>query len=687
MADFYPKADIFAWMPLTGFDKNLPDKGVGMLTKRAGFTPTGVCLFLFHSDLVHHHEGMSEEKVLPPDICSYYANPYNEERSRQEWTNFDLRDLVGRLRKEGSECFLSIMQTSLNNLFHEEWIYEHPELCIRSATSTRPLFVLKRFADGTYYEDFFIDKLCKVMVDYGFSGLHVTDRFCPPSGVTYDGDYSMDMVEQFADDTGIQLPEELTVDRNDAQRTIRARRDYVWENLREEWITFLGRRWEAFFKKLCGRLHAIGRKVFVLGMYCTDPFDTLYCLGVDIKRLANAGVDYLMPNMAANSSSIGQNRPWPYHQWASMIPLTDLCAPNTKKLCMLAVKDASEEWDIIHHAPTLLDRDVSYLPSYLRYQKDGSLKRCLDGYNICLADGVGEAEWVWLRERFDIGFGKLPKKPLAPTFLWSDSVYEKLLGDYIHSRRWTPHKFLYEMDLAGAYMGAYVRAEDLTDGCGDLFVSHFDLLSEEEKRRVAAYTGGGVICVASATIDPTAYGIRPEILFADEDTPYPHLAFAFGFGISEAEGEEILAVAGENDATPALADPFHAAESSYTLTGKMPYQKVSVGFVKALAMLVRRPFAHLFSCTNPVIPMRMDDGAVRLYILNDDRLHYAKTVVTVNGEVEEVKNVSKFPLLPVKFSEDGVFNFASPHEPCGRRSFRVIVPQGGLGIVDLYFKK
>lgn len=687
MADFYSKADIFAWMPLTGFDKNLPDKGVDVLMERAGFTPTGVCLFLFHSDLVHHHDGLREEKILPPDICSYYANPYNEERSRQEWTNFELRDLVLRLREKESECFLSIMQTSLNNLFHEEWIYEHPELCIKSGTSTRTLLVLKRFRNGTYYEDFFIEKLCEVMEDYGFSGLHVTDRFCPASGVVYDSDFSMDMVEQFTAYTGLRLPDELTEGMDDSQRAIRRRRDYVWEHLRREWITFLTRRWEAFFKKLCDRLHAIGRKVFVLGMYCTDPFDTMYCLGVDVRRLVNAGVDYLMPNMAANSSSIGQNRPWPYHRWASMIPLTDACAPAAKKICMLAVKDASEEWDIIHHAPTLLDRDVSYLAAYLRYQKDGSLRRCVDGYNVCLADGVGEAEWVWLRERFDIGFGSLPKRSLAPTFLWSDTVHEKILGEYIQNRRWTPHKFLYEMNLAGAHMGAYVRAEDLTDECGDLFVTHFDLLSEEEKRRIASYTGGGVICVSSAALDPAAYGICPELMFTDKDTPYPHTAFVFGFGITDTEAEAFLSVASEKDDTPPLDDPFHAAESPYTLTGVMPYQKVSGGFLKALALLARRPFAHLFSCTHPVLPMEMEDGAIRLYILNDDRLHYAKTVVTAKGEIEAVKNVSKFPLLPVKFSEDGMFNFASPHEPCGKRCFRVIVPQGGLGIVDLYLKK
>jgi len=40
--------------------------------------------------------------------------------------------------------------------------------------------VLKRLADGSYYEDFFVDKLCEVLTDYGFAGLQVADCFLSP---------------------------------------------------------------------------------------------------------------------------------------------------------------------------------------------------------------------------------------------------------------------------------------------------------------------------------------------------------------------------------------------------------------------------------------------------------------------------------------------------------------------------
>ncbi|MBE7043320.1 MAG: hypothetical protein E7399_07505 [Ruminococcaceae bacterium] len=684
MSTHYDKADLFAWMPLIGFDKNLPDKGVSKLMNRIQHTLDGVCLLLAHPDIIHQHEGMEEERVLPPDNCSYYARPYNEEQQRQEWTNHELKDLVQRLTNQGTECFVSIFGITLNHLFHQEWIYDHPELLFQNRNFTSQLHVLKRFRDGTYYEDFFADQICRVMEDYGFSGLHVADSFCPQIGVIKNGDFSIDMLEQFMEHTKIQLPQEIITDRIDSTELNAARADWIWEHYRADWIEFLCWRWEAFWKKICDRLHAIGKKVFVLGMYCSDPFDTVYCNGIDLRGIVNAGVDYLMPNMAANSCSIGRNRHWPYYQWANMIPLTDSYADQAKKYNMLAVKDATEEWDMIHHAPTFLDRDIGFLASYLRYQKDGSLKRCLDGHNICLADGVGEQEWHWLLERFDIGFGKMPVASLAPTFVWSDTVQKQMLREYITHRRWTPHKFLSELNWAGVHTGATVRCEDLTNQCGNLFVPDFDLLSEQEKQQLAAYKGGGVICTSAEDFCPEQYEIQPVFQVIDHDTPFRNKLFVYGMEIENKE--ELADLAAKTDDAPILEDPFHAPDSNHTLKDTMPYQKVSKGFLKVLCKLMVLPFAHLFESTHPVIPMVMEDGAIRLYLLNDDRLHYADAVIKTKQPIKEVKNISKFPLLPVRFSENGTFNFMSSHHPGNCRCFRVPIPQAGLGIVDLYLE-
>ena len=77
----------------------------------------------------------------------------------------------------------------------------------------------------------------------------------------------------------------------------------------------------------------------------------------------NAGVDSLMPNVAASGSAIGKKRPWRYYEQSTMIPLTDVFVEKAQKLDMLGVKDGTEEWDMLHHAAPMLERDIYYLAS------------------------------------------------------------------------------------------------------------------------------------------------------------------------------------------------------------------------------------------------------------------------------------------------------------------------------------
>lgn len=688
MAKYFDKAEIFTWTPLIGFDKDKRDKGVKKFINRMGFTPHGISVFAFSPDIVNHHDGMENIRVLPPDNCSYHANPYNEERKRQEWTNKDVKILVDNLKKRGVETYLGIMGIDSENMFHNEWLYDHPEVKLHMRHAKWAFNVLKRMDDGTYYEDFFVEKACQALTDYGFDGIHVTDCFCPNGGTTSMGDFSRDMVEQFLDYSGIKAPDEIVALEDESFESINKRGDWIWANVREEWLEFYAWRWEQFWKKVCDRLHAIGKKVFVIGTYCTDPFATHYAKGVDLKRIVRAGVDMLMPNAAANASCMRHaGRPWVYYEHATMCALTDVFAENAKKFHMLGVKDVSEEWDMLHHSPNMLERDMSYMASFHRQTENG-LKRCLNGFIICLGDGIYEDEWEWLHDRFNTAFSETPKKYISPSLVWSDHAHYALMPEYIKTRRYTPHKFMAELDWKKANIGAVVRTEHINENSGDLFVPNFDLLSEDEKQKLAAYKGGSVIATASAMGDfkPENYGIKPEIYFEDHDTPFVNMAFAYNIEI--ANKDAILEVLAEDDDTEILADPFNAEDKINTIYQLIPFQKVSIGFRKALAMLVNASNDKLFESTDPVVAMEMPDGAIRMYVINDNRLTYASAVIEIkNHDIEKVNVVSKFPLLPVKFSDERKFSFATATDhPNGQHTFRVLVPQGGVSIVDVYLK-
>ena len=221
-----------------------------------------------------------------------------------------------------------------------------------------------------------------------------------------------------------------------------------------------------------------------------------------------------------------------------------------------------------------------------------------------------------------------------------------------------------------------------------MVVFNFDLLAEEEKQMLANYRGGAVICTASAEngFRPDSYGINADIYFEDQHTAYKNCAFAYNLDI--ADKDAILALLSEDDGAPVLEDPFNAPEIPNTLRFEMPFQKVSIGFRKALALLMKENYKQIFTSAYTVIPSRMEDGAVRMMVINDDRMHYAKADITINNRysIKEVKVISSFPLLPVQFSDKGVFGFFGNADPKSGHTFRVLVPQGGISIVDVYLE-
>jgi len=53
--------EVFVWIPLIGFEKKDPDKGAARFVReRGGRKPDAVSLFVFHPDIVHHHDGTTE---------------------------------------------------------------------------------------------------------------------------------------------------------------------------------------------------------------------------------------------------------------------------------------------------------------------------------------------------------------------------------------------------------------------------------------------------------------------------------------------------------------------------------------------------------------------------------------------------------------------------------------------------
>ena len=691
---------IIVWSSLLGFEKTDSDRGVRRFLDQAGFVPEAVCALLYHSDFFHQHEGMEKERILPPDNCSYHGIPRTAERERQAWTNYDVRELARGLKAAGSGLYASIFGATLNNAFHHEWISDHPEIRRHGRWGERNAvghFPLKRLKDGTFYEDFFIKKVCEALADYELEGIHLADGFCPPAGgMLHSMDFSTDFVEQFLAHSHLTLPDEVakTMGQDDTRSEV-TRADYIYGNHRVEWVEFNAWRWEVFFRKLCTAVHAIGKKVMTLGMYCTDPFETLYCIGVDLKRIVEAGVDCVTANTLPTSCYIlGRDegkpqRPYYFNRYMALAPITAAHLPKGRMITMLALQDPTEEWSTMHHAPCQHERDMYTVTAYHIHDGDG-LSRATEGLMLCLGEGIPASDWAWERERLAIALSaKETERVVSPAMLWSDTVQERMLRAYVETRRWTPFKLFYELAKGGAHCAATVRPEGLDTYEGPLVVPCFDLLSEEEKRAVAAYDRGAVLCTAVAGTDPTDYGMQPEILFEDGFSDGPTMVFAFGCQVGAETREAIAALLAEDDGTPNLdKDPSKIEEPQYTLSDTLVFAKMTTGFRDAMALLLSAIQDSPFIINKANMILKMKDGAYRLYLFNDSEVKYHRAFVQSKTEIDYTKIISKFPVLPPRYVEQATdkLQFIYKEEPEVKRGFEVKIQPGGVTIIDVYLK-
>ncbi len=686
---------VFIWMQLLGFDKNLEDCGAKDFINKTGFVPDGVCALMCHSDFFHQHRGMDEEYVLSPDNCSYNATPRNPERERQAWTNYDLRNLVKSLKANGTELYASIFGTNLNNRFHNEWHNEHPEVLRHESFNAdliqeNPYFILKRFADGTYYEDFFIDKVCQTLLDYDIKGIHLADAFCPANaGMMNKIDFSTDFVGQFLDYSGIILPQNIADTMgNDDYESEKSRSEWIYSNRRAEWIEFNAWRWEKFFSKLCSRLHAIDKEVMALAMYCTDPFETLYCIGIDLKRIVRAGVDYITANILPSSCYMMNTSDVDYYfnRYMAIAPLTAAHIDKNHLVSMLALQDSTEEWNVMQDLPCLHQKDMYTMMAYQLYDNHGSY-RALDGYFLCLGDGISKEDWNWERERLEIALSADAESCVSPAMFWSEYAFDKMLEEYINTRRWTPHKLFYELANYGAHCAAAVKSDGLKNYSGTLVVPNFDMLSEEEKIAIADYDRGSVLCTASPGFDPAKYGITSDIIFTDRYSNYPLTVFAFNCFVSEETRIEIEKLLSVDDNTPNLeGDVRFVKEPAYTLEDTLTFSKVTKGVISAMAYLLNEINNSSFRINKQNIVLKMKDGAYRIYLFNELLVKYQRAFVISEKEIKDVRIISKFPVLPPRFIEktnSDVHHFYNDEKKI-KKSFEVKMQPGGVTIVDVY---
>lgn len=414
------------------FDNTQPDLGVKAFLNKLGFIPSRIFNHETYMDQIHTHNGIIDDTPLEPQWISQRAID-----SSQQWTRRQFKQLIGELHKwgilfyQGCEAAWSVWP-EYGEKSRCTFLYDNlPEIFIvnRDGHTTAEggmggINPLRRFKDGTLYEDMLIRDVCRFLIDYDCDGFFAADGFAGLVIPLENGCYSDDMIAQFHEYTGIVVPAGDTP----------ARADYIWSNLRGEWAEFYANRWAAFHKKLSSAIEGIGKKLTTFTPFQMGPADSLYMFGYDYRKSCEAGIHSvaleIMEEVTSRRFQIAQG-------WESVgiaNATTALAAAGaTEILWTMATCNCPEHWNTLRDQPVILEREALALPTLRTVMPDGRRERTLQGFLTIFGTDLFASEWRWLTRRTDEGWNYSVQQQHGLTIIWSQSA---LYYHMYHKRMW-----------------------------------------------------------------------------------------------------------------------------------------------------------------------------------------------------------------------------------------------------------
>lgn len=604
--------DRWYWVELIGFDNTAPDYGVSAYLSRNQST-TGVSLLFAHIDFL-----FADNEVLSPTACSYGGHEYNRERRRQAWTKTQLKGLVKELQAHGVRVFFSCFDMT-------ETITDPAWLCYgKKGKPSRLVYVIKQLEKGTV-GDVVIEKMRRVLDEYGFDGLQLGDGLSSNRPSIENGDFSIPLCRQ----SGISIPQELGGE--DAE-SYAARRAWILKNKRFEWINFLADAWADFYKKLH---NGIEKPIMFNIAWTRGPFEALYRYGLDYGRcqVDRAFAVMIEENSATRAITAAEDEGgvefplshrdrFPY-EYTLMQQQIKLHTNGLQQISLMPISDTQEQWDALRHCPTELTRAI--VRRYNNFVwRGGRFVPCCDAPLYCLADGISAEDWAWLAKQESY---RLPPVDFVegfvgvynPDTLWRD------VAQFCRKKHYFGAALQEELICAGAQVGAQVSLADvpLFDRAKCLLVTDLEAYTDEQKMMLAK--------------------AKLPILVVGEDVDLP-------LENSTRYGGKYLSVALYNapdapDFAPLAAferrvrkQPLQQGE---IWTEPLSHRRVSPAFFAALAEIVNECFAlPAVPATDVKLAVYRCNGT-RYFLLSNDRHTYYLPTVTTDTPVKSTTALMK----------------------------------------------
>lgn len=649
------------WTELVGFDNTSGDQGVSAYIDNLGFQPEAICLFVSSPDFILLHPKLAEDATLPKDCCTYAAHSFNDERKCQEWTGKQVRDLISNLHKHNVRVFVSVMTWYTHNKFHQEWVEDHKEMLAWENVGPEPsnnINPLKRLRDGSYFEDFFLNQLLDVMHYYGFDGWHAADGWGPAMNNIYDADFSDDMVEQFVRARGVCLPEKMMLPcagpEHDERVACKDRADWIWRNLRRDWIEFYTDRWQSFFRKICSKLREEQKSVMVNSAMTRDPFEAIFRFGVDYKKLVDAGIDgFVVETGAAAQDLVSGDRIRHYDYLASFM-LIRAYVPETKLVFLHVIQDHCENFNGLGHMPTAIEKEVIAISGLRHYNCNGEFVRSADGFLVCLGDSLLASEWSWLHSVWDTGFAGDSIEANGPTLVWSDSALYNQLEDFSKTRRWHLQKILFNLMQRGAQIQGTVNVNDVKKISGPVLIINPATFTAEELSKAFAKNNRQILAIGTMS----EHMPKSDYSFEDSCGDYPLSCWMYG----DCEGFEYTP--GDDIEDELQKDVMDIVDAHFFIN-ELEVRTVTEKFLEACVAAVGRMSGDIKLIEgqdyNKLLAYKQKDGSYRLYIKSDSH-YYTKATIDMGREVISAKSVTAYPYAPIDIQGNILKDVAVPNK-------------------------
>ena len=159
--------------------------------------------------------------------------------------------------------------------------------------------------------------------------------------------------------------------------------------------------------------------------------------------------------------------------------------------------DNQEQWNVIHHAPTAMQRAATANFSAF-VNKNGKHFPITNGPHFCLGDALSKSDWDFIRLSIDNAYVKNAIKALGATFIVSETVIDSELDAFINGGVWHSAKWLTQLLKGGAQVYNVANIENINDVSGDIVIANYTLLSNSEKALIDGYDKGRVIKVENS---------------------------------------------------------------------------------------------------------------------------------------------------------------------------------------------